>query len=82
MHKGVNQFRDMMREDRKSQKKPDWVLKLSWKSMTDYQDSEDLKKQSKQNKSNASSGHKPTLHIGGSITIAKHRRQLVKSLPL
>ena len=78
MHKGADRFRDMMREARKSRRKPDWVSESSWKSMTDYWDSEDFKKESEQNKSNASTGHGPALHIGGSIPTVEHRRRLVK----
>ena len=46
MHKGANRFRDMMREVRKSPKKPDLVQESSGKSMIDYWDSEDFKKES------------------------------------
>ena len=82
MHKGGDRFRDMMRDFRKSRKRPDWIPESSWKAMTDYWDSEDFKKESNKNKANASTGSGPSLHIGGSIPTVEHRRRMVNSLLL
>ena len=45
MHRAVNCFKDMMREARKTKKTLAQVSDSLWKSMIDYWDSEEFKKE-------------------------------------
>ena len=73
-------------EHKKKGKSPKWISEPNWKAMLEkWENDTTFKKYSEQNKKNRNSdcgGLGPSLHIGGSIPISKHKRKHVSYILL
>nr|XP_018627421.1 uncharacterized protein LOC108945744 [Nicotiana tomentosiformis] len=69
---------DMLRTARESKKRPSWILDNIWVKLLEYWNSPKFEKKSAQGRATRLSDKGGSMHTGGSISIAAHRRRLEK----
>ncbi|XP_070033986.1 uncharacterized protein [Nicotiana tomentosiformis] len=73
---------DMLQTTRESKKRPSWILDDIWVKLLEYWNSPKFEKKSEQGRVARLSNKGGSVHTGGSISMAAHRRRLAKGRPV